>query len=83
MDEEQPEMRNLDLDDALKLFSDQHQEPDGFLMRLVIFDDDDVDMWGLKWGTSAEEGGTNSILLADEARHRQYDADGIHMQEVA
>ena len=44
MDEEQPEMRNLDLDDALKLFSDQHQEPDGFLMRLVIFDDDDVDI---------------------------------------
>ena len=44
MDEEQPEMRNLDLDVALKLFSDQHQEPDGFLMRLVIFDDDDVDI---------------------------------------
>ena len=44
MADEQPEMRNLDLDEALQLFSDQHQEPDGFLMRLVIFDDDDVDI---------------------------------------
>ncbi|MHA1286294.1 MAG: hypothetical protein ACTSPB_02700 [Candidatus Thorarchaeota archaeon] len=44
MADEQPEMRNLDLDEALQLFSDQQQEPDGFLMRLVIFDDDDVDI---------------------------------------
>jgi hypothetical protein len=44
MADEKPEMKNIDLDDALKMFSDQNQEPDGFLMRLVVFDDDDVDI---------------------------------------
>ena len=45
MDNEQPpEMKNIDLDDALQQFADQHQEPDGFLMRLVVFDGDDVDI---------------------------------------
>ena len=35
---------NINLDDALQMFADQNQEPDGFLMRLVVFDDDDVDI---------------------------------------
>tara|TARA_B100000287_G_scaffold276243_2_gene260193 strand:+ start:4975 stop:5364 length:390 start_codon:yes stop_codon:yes gene_type:complete len=44
MAEDQPEMKNINLDDALQMFADQNQEPDGFLMRLVVFDDDDVDI---------------------------------------
>ena len=42
--DEQPEMKNINLDDALQMFADQNQEPDGFLMRLVVFDGDDVDI---------------------------------------
>ncbi len=42
--DEAPEMKNINLDDALQMFSDQNQEPDGFLMRLVVFDDDEVDI---------------------------------------
>ena len=41
---EPPEMKNINLDDALQAFTDQHQEPDGFLMRLVLFDSEDKDI---------------------------------------
>jgi|TARA_B100001996_G_scaffold373277_1_gene350595 hypothetical protein len=43
MDDE-PIAQPMDLDDALKLFTEQGQEPDGFLLRLVLFDDDEEDI---------------------------------------
>ncbi|HIK67338.1 MAG TPA: hypothetical protein EYF95_05160 [Flavobacteriales bacterium] len=43
MDEE-PIAQSLDLDTALQQFSDNNQEPDGFLLRLVVFDDEETDI---------------------------------------
>ena len=44
MPEEEPIAQPLDLDDALKMFAEKEQEPDGFLLRLVVFDDEETDI---------------------------------------
>jgi len=44
MGEDAPLAQVLNLDDALKLFADKNEEPDGFLLRLVVYDDEETDI---------------------------------------
>lgn len=47
---EEPIAQSLDLDTTLQQFSDNNQEPDGFLLRLVVFDDEETDISPLTVG---------------------------------